>query len=541
MRMRPSSPLSTLLVGLATAGVFSVVGVHLQAGQVPPRAAATAKPDRRVVDAVKAGDAAAVTTLLRQRVNVNTPEADGTTALHWATREDNLELAEMLIRAGADVKAVNRYGVTAISLAGVNGNAAMIERLLKAGIDVNAAGPEGETPLMTAARTGRIEAVKLLLDRGAAIDTKEGWHGQTALMWAAAQRHPAIVRELVNRGANVNARSNLEKWARQTTAEPREKWLPLGAMTPLLYASREGCVECADILGEAGADLNAADPDGITPAISAIINGHYDVAVLLVEKGADVNLADNTGRTALYTAVDFNSIPASNRPPPNVVPNRATSLDVIKRLLDRGANPNPRLKKQQPYRTKVDRGNDTMLGAGTTPFIRAAKAADVAAMRLLIAAGADPKLATGNDTAVDVSAATPARRGGGGINGLMAAAGVGSKEEDSTGRFKTETEIVDAIRICLEAGTDINAVESNGRTALHGAAQKGYDQVVRFLAERGARLDIKDRRGFTPLDAAMGLLGNGGFDGSRTDVHESTAALLRQLTATPSPTASAQP
>ena len=199
------------------------------------------------------------------------------------------------------------------------------------------------------------------------------------------------------------------------------------------------------------------------------------------------------------------------------------------------------MKKQQPYRTKLDRGNDTMLGAGTTPFIRAAKAADLAAMRLLIAAGADPKLATGNDTAVDVSAPTPARRGGGGINALMAAAGVGTKEEDTTGRFKTEAETIEAIKICLDAGTDIDAVESNGRTALHGAALKGYDQVVRFLAERGAKLDVKDSRGFTPLDAAMGLLGNGGFDGSRTDVHESTAALLRQLTAAPATTASNQP
>ena len=494
--------------------------------------ATAAASDLRLVNAMKAGDSAAVTTLLRQHVNVNTPEPDGTTALHWAVREDNLELAEMLIRAGANVKAANRYGVTAISLACVNGNAAIIDRLLKAGIDVNAAGPEGETALMTAARTGRIEAVKLLLDRGATIDARESWHGQTALMWAAAQRHPAIVRELIGRGANVNARSNLEKWERQTTAEPREKWLPLGSMTPLLYASREGCVECAKVLVEAGADLNAADPDGVTPSISAIINGHYDVAVLLIEQGADPNLADNTGRTPLYAAVDFNSIPASNRPAPNVVPNRATSLDVITALLDYGANPDPRLKKQQPYRTKVDRGNDTMLGAGTTPFIRAAKAADVAAMRLLIAAGADPKLVTGNDTSVDVSAATPARRGGGGINGLMAAAGLGTKEEDTTGRFKTEAEIVDAIKICLDAGTDINAVESNGRTALHGAAQKGYDQVVRFLAERGAKLDIKDRRGFTPLDAAMGLIGNGGFDGSRADVHESTAALLKQLIGT---------
>ncbi len=494
---------------------------------------AQAKTDRRLVQAVKAGDHTAVTSLLRQRVNVNTPEPDGTMALHWAVRADDLELANRLIRAGADVKAANRYGVTAIYLACVNGNPEMIERLLKAGVDANAAGPEGETALMTAARTGTVEAAKVLLARGAVVDAKEQWHGETALMWAAAQKHPAMVRELLAHGADVNARSNLEKWERQTTAEPREKWLPLGAMTPLLFASREGCLECAKVLVDAGAEPNAADPDGLTPIISSIINGHYDVAAYLADKGAEVNLADATGRTPLYAAVDFNTVPASNRPAPNVTENQTTSIELIKRLLDRGANPNARLKKAQPYRTKVDRGSDTMLGAGTTPLIRAAKAADIAAMRLLIARGADPKLATGNDTTIDVSAPTPNRRGGGGINPLMAAAGLGSKEEDTTGRVKAETDVIEAIRICLNAGVDVNAAEAQGRTALHGAAQKGYDQVVRFLAEHGAKLDVKDRQGRTPLDAAMGLLGNGGFDGSRADVHESTAALIRQLMASP--------
>jgi len=261
------------------------------------------------------------------------------------------------------------------------------------------------------------------------------------------------------------------------------------------------------------------------------VNDTFVVAAFLIEKGADPNLADTTGRTPLYAAVDFNSIPASNRPAPNVVENRVTSFEVIRLLLAHGANPNARLKKQQPYRTKVDRGNDTILGAGTTPLVRAAKAADLAAMRVLVAAGADAKLATGAETVSDASATT--RRPGGGITAIMAAAGLGSKEEDTTGRLKTEAEAIEAIRICIEAGADVNAADSNGRTALHGAAQKGYDQVVTFLAGHGGKLDVKDRRGFTPLDAAMGALGNGGFDGSRADVHESTAALIKQLMATP--------
>jgi ankyrin repeat protein len=479
-----------------------------------PEAAVSAEgsADRRVVEAVKAGDQAALVSLLRQHVSVNTPEADGTTALHWAVREDDLALADKLIRAGANVKDANRYGVTAVYLAAVNGNAAIIERLLKAGVDANVSGPEGETALMTAARTGKVEAARILLAHGALVDAREGWHGETALMWAAAEGHPAMMHELIAHGADVNARSNLEKWERQTTSEPREKWLPQGSMTPLLFASRQGCGECVTILVGSKADLNAADPDGITPIISALINGHYDVAELLIDAGADVNLADKTGRTALYAAVDDHTMPYSNRPSPKEADDELTSLDIVNRLLARMANVDARLKTAQPYRTKVDRGNDTLLTTGTTALLRAAKAGDVSVVRLLLEKGADANLTTRT-----------------GINPVMAAAGLGSKEEDGTGRQKTETDAIESIKLLLQAGADINATDSNGRTALHGAAQKGYDRVVGFLGERGAKLDVKDRRGLTPLDAAMGLLGNGGFDGSRADIHESTAALLRQL------------
>jgi ankyrin repeat protein len=447
--------------------------------------------------------------------DINAPEADGTTPLHWAVRADDLAKVNKLLSAGADVKAANRYGVTPLFLACQNANPAMIELLLKAGADPTSVSTEGETALMTVARTGVVEAAKVLLDHGAKVDAREEWHGQTALMWAVDEKHPAMMRELIAHGADVNAVSNINKWERQNTSEPREKWLPQGGLTPLLFAARQGCVECEQVLLDAGAKINTADPDGITPVLIAIINGHYDAAAFLLNHGADPNLADDTGRTALFSAVDFNTMPASNRPPPKVIDNQVSSLDLIKLLLDKGANVNAQLKKQQPYRAKLDRGQDTMLTTGTTPLLRAAKAADLPAMRLLLAKGADAKLATRA-----------------GINPLMAAAGLGSKEEDATGRFKTEAEAIEAIQLCLDAGADINAANGQGQTALHAAALKGYDQVVQFLADHGANLNAKDKQGKTPLDAALGLAGgSGGFDGSRRDVHESTAELLKKLLA----------
>src|SRR5436190_4279830 len=316
---------------------------------------------------------------------------DGTTPLHLAVRADDLAKVNTLLAAGADAKAANRYGITPLYLACENANPAIIERLLKAGADPNSTSSEGETALMTVARTGVVEAAKVLLDHGAKVDAREEWHGQTALMWAVNEEHPAMIKELIAHGADVNAVSNINKWERQNTAEPREKWLPSGGLTPLLFAARQGCVECEQILLDAGAKINTVDPDGISPVLIAIINGHYDAAGFLLNKGADPNLADETGRTALFAAVDFNTVPVSNRPAPRVIDNQISSLDLIKLLLDKGANVNAQLKKQQPYRAKLDRGQDSMLTTGTTPLLRAAKAADLPAMRLLLAKGADAK------------------------------------------------------------------------------------------------------------------------------------------------------
>ena len=469
-------------------------------------------PNAPLVDAAKSGDKAAILALLDAHADVNAPEPDGTTALAWAARLDDLEVADRLLRARANVHAANRYGITPLYLACVNGSPAMIEKLLQAGADANAVWTEGETPLLTVARGGNVEAAKILLARGAQVNASEPVHGQTPLMWAAGQSHPEMMRELIEHGADVNARSAIQHWERQVTAEPREKWLPPGGFTALHFAARQGCLDCAKILVDAKGDINATDPDGDSAVVLAIINGHYDVAGFLIDKGTDPNLADVTGRAALYAAVDFNTMPNDNRPAPKVINERLTALDLVQKLLDHNANVNAQLKKQAPYRAKLDRGDDTMLTTGATPLLRAAKAGDIAAMTLLLRKGADPKLPTRN-----------------GINPLMAAAGLGTKEEDSTGRHKTEAEAIEAIRLCVENGLDINAADARGQTALHGAALKGYDQVVQYLLDHGAKPDIKDKRGLTPLDFALGRAGGLGFDGSASEPHPSTAALLQKL------------
>src|SRR5688572_8990839 len=399
-------------------------------------------------------------------------EADGTTPLHWAAHQNDLAAVQRLITQGANVNARNDYGATPMSEAAVTGNAALLEALLKAGADVESPNADGQTALMIVARTGNVDAARVLLARGADVNAVEKWRGQTALMWAAAQRQPEMVRELVAKGANVNARSTVNGWQRQVTAEPRAIYRPAGGLTPLLYAAREGCVECVAILADAGADLGLPDPENISPLLMAVMNQRYDAAKLLLARGADPNTWDFWGRTPLYAAVDLNTIPRGGRADrPSL--DATSSLQIIELLLAAGANPNARLKLPPPFRNiGNDRGLDGMLTTGTTPLLRAAKALDAPAVERLLAKGADLGLANAR-----------------GVTPTMAAAGLGSVDADTRGFYlseDTQQRAIATLKLLLAAGGDINAKDARGLTPLHEAARWGWNEVVSFLVEAGA-------------------------------------------------------
>ena len=487
---------------------FSIVAIATAA----VAAETTTAKDLRLVEAAKTRNSAAAAALLQKKIDPNIAEPDGTTALHWAVRYDDVALVERLIKAGAKANATNRYGVTPIALACESGSGAVVEQLLKAGVSPDATGPLGETALHTCAHAGNVEAARALLARGAKVDAGDSWRGQTPLMWAAAQGHAAMVRVLVEAGADVHTRSTVVTWERQRTAEPREKWLPPGGFTALLLAARAGCVDCVNVLAKSGADINEIDPENHTALVLALMNGEFDVAGALIDAGIDINIADNVGRTALLAAVDAHTMPASNRPAPKEADSALSSMDVIQKLLAKGANINAALRAQIPYRTKLDRGGDGVLGAGTTPLLRAAKAGDTPVIKLLLEKGANAKAATRN-----------------GVNGIMMAANVATREEDMTGRNKTQKDAIETITLLLAAGTDVNGADNQGRSAVHGAALWGLTDVIKFLHKNGANLNAPDKRGYTALDYAQGLAGGFGFGGSASVVHEETAKAIAEL------------
>jgi len=479
-----------------------------------------------IADAAMQRQAETVRSLVQQRVDVNVPQADGTTALHWAAHWDDVGTAELLIRAGANVMAANRDQATPLFLASINGSKSLIELLIKSGADPNA--PilrHGETALMMAARTGKTDAVQVLLAHGAAVNAKEDLHGTTALMWAAEQGHASIIQLLLANGADVNAQAAvlpIRKRGRGFATDAalaaataggnsQARSLPLkGALTALLYAVRQGAMDCVQVLVQAGANVNGASVDGSSPLLVAVQNGYYDIALFLLDHGAKPNAANAKGWTPLYLAVKNRNQEITAIPGPNT----DGVLELIKTLLDRGTDPNIRIKAD----TEVHQVMNSLWlkEAGATPLLRAAMCGDLTVVRLLLAHGADPSITTFDKTTA-----------------LMLAAGVGWS--DGMLREHSEAETLQVLNLLLELGADVNAANTHGITALHGAAHKGADKAVQLLVDHGAKLDAKDNGedyGFgassvrmTPLNWAEGVP----IGGASGIYHTTTVALLTRL------------
>jgi len=488
-----------------------------------------------LLDAVKVGDHDAVAKLLREGADVNAAESDGTTPLMWAAYGGDAELVAALLKAGAQVSAVNDYGATALAEAAAAGDASIIAQLLKAGADANATNREGETALMLVARTGNIAAAKLLLEAGADVNSTEAWGGQSALMWAAAQLQPDMIDLLLAAGADVDAHGAVRDWQRRITAEGRPKDMNHGGFTPLLYAARGGCLECVKRLLAGGADINKPDPEAVTPLILAVTTFHFDIADYLVEAGADLDRWDLFGRTALYAAVDMNTIASPDRPGMASYEGRG----LIQKLLEHGANPNTQLKMRRPeFRNAIgERGADNSLATGATPLLRAAHAADVGTIEQLLAHGA----------IVDLPNAT-------GLTPLMAAAGLGVSPRSNKARYATAENRLKAVQVLYEAGASINTtiadnrrlekepprdlggpvryhsvhIPTDGQTAIFGAARHGLNEVIKFLVEHGARIDVVDAKGATAFDMAMARYEAVPLDPPQS-ARPATAALLEQL------------
>jgi len=481
---------------------------------------------------------------------------DGSTPLEWAVFKGDVASAKKLLAAGADVKAMNAYGVTAMQLAADASNTELIRLLLKAGADANSPNPDGETALHLVARGGNVEAAKLLLKAGAEVDARESFGGQTPLMWAAARRHPEMVELLAGKGADVNARSAIRDYQRVATAESRAKFLDRGGFTPLMYAARENCRECVDELLKHKVDVDLPDPSGMSPMVIAMMNGNWDIAKRLIEAGADVNEWDIFGQAPLHVAIGNMNSRSNGNPLDQDAPNKATGREIVQLLVERGANPNQQTYFKPPGRGGfgggVGFGGGT--GRGTTPFLVACASGDLEIVKLLLAHGANPKLATadgqgpiilavgsrsggtGNpgparaDVAQEgapgaeippaVRGGTRARTGAGpGVALAQAAAGSGAPAGPPSAApgggpadkmVASANPTVELIKFLVANGADINLMSkrhflqrTRGGSALHYAVRAGNKDVMAALIKLGIDVNAKDEDGLTALDYAM--------------------------------------
>jgi ankyrin repeat protein len=496
--------------------------------------------DSRLADAAMRNDRAMVVSLLGQNADVNSAQGDGMTALHWAAFNDDREMARILVKAGASVKSATReQALTPLLFACTNGDAELVELLLKAGADANSRSSNGTSALMRAASSGSAETVKLLIDHGANVNIKEAAQGETALFFAAGHNRPEVIRVLAGRGADLSVtsrvtvlqakaksvededfpldaevilRDNLppgDAAAKAALAGRRASATVMGGLTALLVGARDGHIDAVRALAEAGANLNEASAgDQTTPLVMAAVNAHWELVKFLVDKGADPNLANADGLAPLYATIDAQWAPLGGVSTPDSTQERISYLDVMKALLEHGANPDARLGKKLWFRPTA---HDQMwVGTpGSTAFWRAAQATDVAAMRLLVEYRTNPRIPSAEgDTA------------------LMMAAGIGW-----AGNFSRNapTPALEAVKLCVELGLDVNTQDVTGYTALAGAAWMGDNELVQYLVDKGAKLDVRTYRGWGVADMANG-------PSLRTTVpvpHPDTIALLLKMGAPP--------